>query len=177
MAELGDDHDLVGRVVTAVRQSAGFAPVLLLHRRSTPLAGRTHTYADAHLVEPYSLEQLRVELDLLLNPTVSDDQRILRIADVELNPTSHEVAHRGRPIQLSRLEFDLLGFLLRNHGTVLSRTRILDHVWPQPVERTGNIVDVCIAQLRKKMNHVEAPIIQTVRGVGFLVKSPERRVA
>jgi two-component system, OmpR family, response regulator len=175
VAELASSRHRLGPTLDTVRRASGFSPVLLLHRKTVPIQGPTHTYADAHLVEPFSLEQVHAELEALLHPEREPATWVMRIGELELNPVSREVTHDGALIELTRLEFDLLRFLLRNPDTVLSRGQILAHVWPQPGERTDNIVDVYVAQLRKKIDHVHSPIIHTVRGVGYIVKLACRR--
>jgi two-component system response regulator TrcR len=172
IAELADDHRPVAETVRQLRRSSrAFTPALVLHRTGGPAQSPTHTYADSHLVEPFSLEQILTEVEFLLYPgTDPAAEWIYRIDDLELNTVSREVTRDGSVIELTRLEFDLLRFLLRNVGTALSRGRILDHVWDHASSRTDKIVDVYVAQLRRKIGRPGSPVIRTVRGVGYALR-------
>jgi two-component system, OmpR family, response regulator len=171
VAELAAHHGRVSSVLEAIQGAVGFIPTLLLHRQTQMTEAPSHTCADARLTEPFSVEQIHAEVDALLHDSGADPtERNIRVGNLELNPTSREVTRNGSPIDLTRMEFDLLRFLLRNNGIVVSRSQILDHVWSQPLERSHNVVDVYISQLRKKIAPVDSPVIRTVRGVGFTVK-------
>jgi DNA-binding response OmpR family regulator len=101
-----------------------------------------------------------------------DTSQTLKIGDLELNLTRHEVRREGHPIELTAKEFALLEYLMRNAGQVLSRTQITDHVWRYDLDALSNVVDTYIHYLRDKIDRgFSPPLIKTVRGVGYKVEA------
>jgi DNA-binding response OmpR family regulator len=96
---------------------------------------------------------------------------VLRVRDLTLDPRTRRVTRDGREIDLSPREFALLEYLLRNTGQVLSRDQILERVWSYEAEPEGNVIDLYVYYLRKKLNegHKDS-LIQTVRGVGYVIR-------
>jgi two-component system OmpR family response regulator len=88
-----------------------------------------------------------------------------------LNEESYEVTRAGRPIELTATEFELLRYLMRNPRRVVSKIQILDRVWSYDFEGRSSIVEIYISYLRKKVDAGQAPMIHTVRGVGYLIKA------
>lgn len=97
-------------------------------------------------------------------------QTTLSLADLSLDPAAHRVFRAGRELFLSGREFAILEYLLRNQGTVLSRSRIEEHIWSYEYEGSSNVVDVYIRKLRKAVDAHGRPLIHTVRGVGYVMR-------
>ena len=130
--------------------------------------------ADDYLTKPFSLDELlaRVRARLRRSELITQEsQTVLRLADLELNLASHEVRRAGVMIKLSLREFELISYLLKHPGQVLSRQEILREVWGPTFVGDENLLDVYVGYLRRKLESPGLPIlIQTVRGVGFMAK-------
>ncbi len=126
---------------------------------------------DDYLTKPFSLDELVARIRAVLRRTqgaVSPGRLV--VDDLSLDEESHEV-HRGNdPIDLTPTEFKLLRFLMRNPRRVLSKAQILDHVWEYDFGGDGNIVETYISYLRRKVDQGRAPLIHTVRGVGYSIR-------
>jgi DNA-binding response OmpR family regulator len=104
-----------------------------------------------------------------------EPQNILRIADLEVDPRTHEVRRAGRLIDLSAREFALLEYFIRRKGLVLTRAMILDQVWASDYDYDGgsNLVEVYVNFLRKKLDSGHAvKLIHTIRGAGYVLREP-----
>ncbi len=93
-----------------------------------------------------------------------------RIGDIEIDEGTHEVRRDGATIELTATEFELLRFLMRNPRRVLSKAQILDRVWNYDFGGQGNVVELYISYLRKKLDVGREPMIHTVRGAGYVLK-------
>ena len=93
----------------------------------------------------------------------------LAVADLVLNDDTHVVTRGGVPVELSPTEFNLLRYLLENQGRVMSRNRILDHVWDYDFDGESTVVETFISSLRRKLNAHGPQLIHTVRGVGYRI--------
>ena len=130
-----------------------------------------HGGADDYLTKPFAFEELVARMAALLRRgTYRPAEPVLSVGDLTLDPASRKV-HRGeREIALTAKEFMLLAYLMENAGTVLSRTRILSHVWRYSFDPGTKVVDVYIRYLRSKIDAGEAkPLIKTVRGFGYTI--------
>ncbi len=157
-------------VCDALRRECRWAPVLMLTARDQ-VQDRIRGLdvgADDYLVKPFSFGELLARLRALLRRRPQERPAVLRAGDVELDPAAHTVTRDGRDVKLTAREFALLRFLLEHPTEVLTRTRLLEHVWDENYDGTGNLVDVYIGYLRKKL---EKPfgrgLIKTVRGAGY----------
>ncbi|MFE3415379.1 winged helix-turn-helix domain-containing protein [Streptomyces mirabilis] len=101
------------------------------------------------------------------------DDSVLVLGDLVLSEETREVRRDGTPIQLTAKEFDLLGLLLGHPHQVLSKAQILDHVWSSSFDGGGNLVEVYISSLRRKIDKGRPPTIHTVRGVGYAIRPVE----
>ena len=131
--------------------------------------------ADDYLGKPFAFEELLARLRAL---TRRGERPLLdasiMIGDVTIDFAARSVVRRGQPIELSPREFALLETLVRNRGQVLSRDQLLERVWGYDAEPQGNIVDLYVHYLRRKLDPdgLDAePVIHTVRGAGYLVPS------
>ena len=131
---------------------------------------------DDYMTKPFSLEELVARLRGLLRRSIltsSDEDSRIVVGDLLLDETSYEVNRGGEPVQLTMTEFELLRFLMRNPRRVLSRSQILDQVWNYDFAGKASIVDLYVSYLRKKIDAGRSPMIQTVRGVGYMLRPAE----
>lgn len=154
------------------------APVLFLTARDSTedkISGLT-LGADDYVTKPFSLEEVVVRLRTILRRagTIPDTERRSKLcfADLELDDDSREVVKAGTPISLSPTEFTLLRYFMVNAGTVLSKPRILDHVWNYDFGGEVGAVESYVSYLRRKIDFGTAPLIHTVRGVGYVMREP-----
>ncbi|HEY0948259.1 MAG TPA: response regulator transcription factor [Candidatus Paceibacterota bacterium] len=124
--------------------------------------------ADDYLAKPFVLEELLARVRALMRrPTVIESD-VLRVEDIELDAKAGTVRRSDRDITLTRKEFMLLQYLMRNEGTVLSRGMILEHVWDMSVDIFSNTIESHILSLRKKLGDTKDDrIIQTISGRGY----------
>ncbi len=125
--------------------------------------------ADDYLPKPFAFQELLARLRALSRRRVQAREPMeLAVGDLKLDLRRRRAERAGRVIELSPKEFNLLEFLMRNQGRVLTRTQILDHLWGYDYTPDSNLVDVYVAYLRRKVDKAgERPLIRTVRGVGY----------
>jgi len=129
---------------------------------------------DDYLTKPFSFVELvaRVEALARRSDTVIKET-VLHVGDLELDLVSRTANRRGRHISLLPREFQLLEYLVRNEGRVVSRAMLLQHVWDLHFDPTTNIIDVYVGRVRRKVDDFQAyPLIHTVRGVGYCLRAP-----
>jgi len=132
--------------------------------------------ADDYLVKPFALPELLARIRALLRRGRPSDLLRLKAADLEVDLVARRVMRGDRPIELTTREFDLLEYLLRHQGHLVSREMLARDVWKEPRRATplDNVIDVQMTRLRKKVD-LEGPVrlIHTVRGVGFVLREGE----
>ncbi|TLF82668.1 response regulator transcription factor [Nocardia cyriacigeorgica] len=155
------------------------APVLFLTARDDvhdKVTGLT-LGADDYVTKPFSLEEVVARLRVILRRAGQvkppPERARLRFADIELDDDTHEVWKAGEPVSLSPTEFTLLRYFMVNAGTVLSKPRILDHVWRYDFGGEVGVVETYVSYLRKKVDTGEPRLIHTLRGVGYVLREPE----
>jgi len=128
---------------------------------------------DDYVTKPFSIEELvaRVRVVLRRNGSEPPSDR-LRVADLELDEEAHEVRRAGQIVDLTPTEYRLLRYLMANSGRVLTRSQLLDHVWSYDFGGDSSVLETYISYLRKKVDAVSPPLIQTVRGVGYALRPP-----
>jgi|SRR5579859_3277390 len=135
--------------------------------------------ADDYLVKPFAMAELLARVNALIrrkSRSLQDGSQ-LRVGDLTLDLMRHEARRAERLIDLTAKEFALLEYLMRHPGQVLTRTQIIDHVWRYDLEALSNVVDLYIHYLREKVDRGAAhPLIKTVRGIGYKIDAPEKRV-
>lgn len=160
-----------------LRQTANYVPIIFLTAQNE-ICDRVNGLdagANDYLTKPFSIEELlarvRSTLRRAQDNNRSKSKNILKFADIQLDLLSYQV-HRGdRKIDLTSKEFRILEFLISNPQQVISRQRILDRVWNDDLVDNDHIVEVHVRHLRKKLEaKQEARLIQTVRGIGYILK-------
>jgi two-component system response regulator MprA len=159
-----------------IRRAGDATPILMLTARDAvnDRVEGLDVGADDYLVKPFDLAELLARLRALLRRTsVADgDDTVLRFEDLTLNPQTREVQRGARAIELTKIEFDLLELFLQHPRQVLTRDQILDLVWGYNFDSGTNSLAVYIGYLRRKLEEKnEARLIQTVRGVGYALRT------
>ena len=129
---------------------------------------------DDYLVKPFSFVELLARVEALgrRSETVVKET-ILRVGDLAIDLVSRTASRRGRDILLFPREFQLLEYLVRNQGRIVSRAMLLQHVWDLHFDPSTNIIDVYVGRVRRKVDGQQAyPLIHTVRGIGYLLRAP-----
>jgi len=162
-------------VLAALRQKGVSVPVLILTSKDT-VKDRVHGLdagADDYLVKPFAFPELVARIRALLRRGKPDSANTLRLADLEMDVAGRVVRREGRELALTAREFDLLLYLLRNRGRVVSREMLARDVWQETARYTplDNIIDVHVAHLRRKIDEpFRNKLLHTVRGVGFVLR-------
>jgi two-component system, OmpR family, response regulator len=130
---------------------------------------------DDYLVKPFASREMLARVDALARRSATVvKETILRVGDLEIDLLTRVVRRRGREIELLPREFQLLEYLVRNVGQVVSRAMLLQHVWDLHFDPSTNVIDVYVGRVRRKIDSGQAyPLIHTVRGVGFCLRAPE----
>jgi two-component system, OmpR family, response regulator len=132
--------------------------------------------ADDYLVKPFAFEELLARLRALLRRPQDTTDTVLRVQDLTMDPATFTVTRHGKPINLSRREFALLEYLIRNKGQILSKENIIYHVWDFDADVLPNTVEVYMGYLRQKIDKPfkGADLINTVRGFGYRIGEQKR---
>ena len=160
-------------VLHALRARGFERPVLVLTAQDAVDAkvATLRAGADDYVTKPFAFEELLARVEALSRRPRAMVAPTLRVADLELDQHTHEVRRGAEPIELTPKEYAVLEYLMRHAGRVMSRTLITEYAWGYHFDPGTNIVDVVINHLRKKIDsRHERKLIQTVRGVGYVVK-------
>jgi two-component system OmpR family response regulator len=162
-----------------IRQGGERAGVVFLTARN----GREDTIAgltvggDDYISKPFSLDEVVARMRAVLRRTSrpSDtpdaaEEGLFRYVDLELDELRHEVRRANVPIDVSPTEFAVLRYLMSNAGRVVSKRQIVSHVWEYDFSGDPRIVESYISTLRKKVDHIQPPLIHTLRGVGYSLR-------
>ena len=163
-------------VLKKIRTRKTSPPVLILSARDAvdDRVKGLETGADDYLVKPFAYVELLARVRVLLRRGQPTPER-LQVGDLSLDCIRRKVTRGGENIELAPKEFSILEYLMRNRGRPLSRTMIVEHVWDMDYDGLTNIVDVYIRHLRSKIDEKwPDKMIQTVRGIGYMLDSAER---
>jgi two-component system OmpR family response regulator len=159
-------------VLRRMRADAPEMPVLFLTARDAVedrIAGLT-AGGDDYVTKPFSLAEIVARVQAVLRRTNGGlPTEILRVADVTLDESRHEVFRGERAIELTATEFNLLRFFMLNPRRVLSKSQILQNVWHYDFGGSGNVVETYVSYLRRKLDAAGPPLIRTVRQVGYML--------
>jgi DNA-binding response OmpR family regulator len=161
-------------ILAALRKQNTAAQVLILTAKDAiedRVAG-LDTGADDYLVKPFAFPELSARIRALLRRGKPEPTIFLRICGLEIDSGNRTVLREGTRLELTAREFELLEFLARNRGRVVSREMLARDVWREPGRATplDNVIDVHVARLRKKLDDpFELKLLHTVRGVGFIL--------
>lgn len=161
-------------VIGEIRASKNNMPIIVLSAKDSvesKIAGLEQG-GDDYMAKPFSFAELLARIQALLRrATQSAEPTSLTVGDLVMDLLGRKVTRGGIPLDLQPLEFQLLEYLMRNHGRVVSRTTILEHVWEYNFDTQSNIVEAGIFRLREKLDKPFAKkMIRTVRGFGYVLE-------
>jgi two-component system OmpR family response regulator len=161
-------------VCRRLRADGRWAPILLLTARDSVddrVVG-LDAGADDYLAKPFSFDELYARLRALTRRGAPQRPPVLEVGDLRLDPATHRVTRADKDVDLSPKEFALLDLFMRHPDEVLSRTKILEHVWDFAYDGTSNVVDVYVRYLREKIDRpFDRTTLETVRGVGYRLRT------
>lgn len=160
-------------ILHELREAGNQVPVLMLTAKAetADVVSGLDAGADDYLVKPFAFAELQARVRALIRRSEQDRGAEIRFADLRLDPVNHKVWRGQTEIVLTAKEYNLLAYMVRNAGNVLSRANIADNCWEYPFETFTNIIDVYINYLRKKVDgKFPTKLIHTVRGQGYILK-------
>jgi DNA-binding response OmpR family regulator len=132
--------------------------------------------ADDYLVKPFSMKELRARLRALLRRNQAEKSSRLEVADLTLDPATHQVERGGAALELTTREYAMLEYLMRNPNRLVTREMIESHLWNYDFVPASNVIDVYIRRLRRKIDDgFPLKLLTTVRGAGYRLDEPFRR--
>ena len=162
-------------LIDRIRARGVRMPVLILSARRTvdDRVKGLQAGGDDYLTKPFAFAELLARLQALIRRSTGQAEPTrLSLGDLSLDLLTRRAERKGQPIELRPREYELLDYLLRNQGRVLTKTMILSHVWGYNFDPGTNVVDVLVSRLREKIDRdFEPKLLQTVRGVGYVMKA------
>ncbi len=162
-------------VIAGLRSRGNATPVLILSALGEVDDRVTGLRAggDDYLTKPYAFSELLARVEVLNRRAgAKETETVYRTGDLELDRLSHSVKRAGKEIVLQPREFRLLEYLMRHAGQVVTRTMLLENVWDYHFDPQTNVIDVHVSRLRGKIEKgFEKPILHTIRGAGYMLKS------
>ncbi len=162
-------------VCRRIRRDGLETPVIFLTARDEIDDLRTgfRQGGDDYLTKPFSLEELGLRIEALLRRAggPAESER-MSVGEITLDEAAHQAWRGETEVALSPTEFRLLRFLMINKGRVMSKGQIVDYVWEYDFDGNYGVVETYVSYLRKKLNDPDGALIQTVRGVGYVIRNP-----
>lgn len=158
----------------ALRAQAARMPVIAAMTQETLDALGPDWQVDSFIVEGASSEEMLARVRLLIGSHLADSPTAIRVADLSIDPDTYQVRLRGRPLDLTYKEFELLRFLAQRPGRVFSRSQLLQEVWGYDYFGGTRTVDVHVRRLRAKLGAEYESLVATVRNVGYKLEPPSR---
>ncbi len=162
-------------LISELRASGNRVPVLILSALGQVDDRVTGLRAggDDYLPKPYAFSELLARVEVLARRSgPKEAETTYRVADLELDRLSRKVQRGGEPIVLQPREFRLLEYLMKNAGTVVTRTMLLEKVWDYHFDPQTNVIDVHVSRLRQKLDKgFDKPLIHTVRNAGYMIRA------
>jgi len=160
-------------ILASLRNQGSDVPVLIITARGEVedrIKG-LNLGADDYLAKPFDLDELIARLRALIRRSRGKPSPLLTVGDLTIDTNTRTVSRAETAIQLSAREYDILVYLALNSGRVVSRTELIEHIYETDYEWDSNVIDVYISYLRTKIDKgYPVPLIQTVRGAGYLLK-------
>ncbi len=161
-------------MVQRIRDEGVQTPIIILSAKRSveDRVKGIQTGSDDYMTKPFSFAELLARLQALIRRAgMGGGSTKLQVGDLTLDLLKHEAQRGDTVIELQPREFSLLEYMMRNAGTVLSKTMIMEHVWNYDFDPQTNVVDVLVWRLRKKIDEgYEPKLVHTVRGVGYVLK-------
>lgn len=127
--------------------------------------------ADDYMIKPFSFDELLARIRVMTRKAVGQTKNVFTVGDLKVDTNSRTVTRADKEISLSAKEYEILEYMVRNKGTVLSRKKIENHVWNFDYSGGTNVIDVYVRYLRKKIDEgYENKLIHTVRGMGYVIR-------
>jgi two-component system OmpR family response regulator len=162
------------QVCRTLRERDRWVPVLMLTALGE-VADRIRgldTGADDYLVKPFDFGELVARIRALIRRGPSERPMVMQVGELRADPLTRIVSWSGHECELTPREFDLLSFMMRRPGELISRPQLLQHVWAEGYAGSPNVVDVYVGYLRRKLEQPSLPrLIRTVRGAGFVLEA------
>lgn len=162
-------------LITRLRSAKILTPVIVLSAKRSvdDRVKGLQIGSDDYLTKPFSFTELQARVHALIRrASNAAEPTSVTVGELSLDLLKHEVKRSGKRIDLQRREFDLLEYLMRNSGRVVSKTMILEHVWDYQFDPQTNVVDVLVCRLRNKVDRdFDNKLIHTIRGVGYVLEA------
>lgn len=161
-------------VIGRLREAGKTTPIIVLSAKNSPddKVHGLYTGADCYLAKPFSVAELLANIQAQLRRrNMSAEPTHFSVGDLELDIISRKVSRGGKLIDLPPLEFDLLEYLVRNTGRVVTRSMLMENVWEYNFDPATNIVETRVCKLREKIDKpFDRELIHTVRGIGYVLE-------
>ena len=161
---------------TKLREAGVWAPILMLTARAgiTDRVRGLDAGADDYLAKPFSVDEFDARLRALIRRGQHERPTILTVGSLRLDPASRRVWVDGHSLAIAGRALAILELLVRHQGELVTRTEIMEHVWDWAWEGTSNVIDVHVSAVRATLRGLPgAPVIETVRGAGFILRNPD----
>lgn len=162
-------------ILRNLRATGSHTPVLMLTGKNQIIDKELgfNAGADDYLTKPFHIRELSARITALLRRPPQLSNSTITIGDLNIDLAQHRVTKNGEEIQLARLEFAVLEFLIRNRGQVFSNDTLLERVWPVDSERSSHSVRTLIKKLRAKLDSGDQTVIHNIHGVGYKFDPPQ----